>query len=360
MHQFLQQKELKIQIVIIYASHCKYLGFIYSSRKLNMLSSFDSKYTQALENGEVSILLGNGFSQAWDSSIFNYKNLLSSASFGLRNTAIKSIFSELKTYDFEKVMLALQSAEVIFRNYNIPANKIYELQQDQDLLKNGLIQVISNQHPQRSSSVSTVQYQAAKPFTCLFNKIFTVNYDLLLYWIINKTEISPLGYRHSDGFNYETWIARPEQSIFFLHGGLHLYDDGVSIKKHRFNDDIDISIAEQVRSNLQVGNFPLFVSEPTSTRKLNKIKHNPYLNHAFSKLQELEGSLFIHGHSMDSNDAHIFDKIHSSNVRNIYIGLFGDENSEANRTTKANSLTYLQRGGKIVEFYDSSTASIWS
>ncbi|MEQ9891402.1 hypothetical protein [Pectobacterium aroidearum] len=38
------------------------------------------------------LLLGNGFSQAFDKNIFNYKNLLESANFGNRNEKIKKIF----------------------------------------------------------------------------------------------------------------------------------------------------------------------------------------------------------------------------------------------------------------------------
>jgi len=139
------------------------------------LEHFEQKIGKLQSREEVSILLGNGFSQSWNRDIFNYQSLLNSANFGARGAQLKNIFRELDTFDFEKVMLALESAETIFRNYNIEHHKIDELRVDAASLKTGLIHAISHGHPQRSSHVSTEQYQIAKLFTCFFNKIFTLN-----------------------------------------------------------------------------------------------------------------------------------------------------------------------------------------
>ncbi|KAB7895999.1 DUF4917 family protein [Rouxiella sp. S1S-2] len=320
--------------------------------------SFDQKI-DSLEGAVPSILLGNGFSQSWDAAIFNYKNLLASANFGPRDVAIRHIFSIFDTFDFEKIMLSLDSAKRICEIYRPQLNLVDEFEQDKNQLKNSLINVISDTHPARSSRVSIPQYSIAKPFISQFDKVFTLNYDLLLYWIINKSEVHPLGYNHSDGFMGTTWIAREEQSIFFLHGGLHLYDTGTSIHKIAFNGNLNESISEQVRTNLNNGNFPLFVSEPTADKKLERIKHNPYLNSCYLSLKKLSGNLFIHGHSIDENDRHIFDKIKESNVEKIFVGIYGDENSHSNLRSIANANAFLSSRNIVIEFYDSSTAPIW-
>lgn len=143
------------------------------------------------EGIKPSILLANGFSQAWESSIFNYKNLYQKANFGGRDTIIREVFDDFETYDFEQVMRALEAAEVVCKTYNVDVTKINEISTDQEQLKSSLIDVISNTHPARSSHVTNRQYESAKPFILQFNSIFTLNYDLLLYWIVNKTEVAP-------------------------------------------------------------------------------------------------------------------------------------------------------------------------
>ncbi|MBF4248836.1 DUF4917 family protein, partial [Vibrio anguillarum] len=106
------------------------------------------------------------------------------------------------------------------------------------------------------------------------------------------------------------------------------------------------------------GNFPLFVSEPTNQKKLEKIKHNPYLHACYQALGELGGTLYIHGHSIAENDRHIFDQINQSKITKVFISIFGDENQEWNRETMANAYRYFVRG-KNIEFYDAATTPIW-
>lgn len=283
--------------------------------------------------------------------------MLDKADFGDRDAEVRKIFRKFNTYDFEQVMRALEAAETVCEIYGVAAEKIDEINKDQEQLKNSLIDSISKTHPERSSYVLVVQYEKAKPFILAFKNIFTLNYDLLLYWITNKTEIAPEGYHTGDGFRCDTWENRSDQNIFFVHGGLHLYDTGTKIKKHTFNDNHDVSIIDKVRENLDDGNFPLFVSEPTSSKKLERIKHNSYLNDCYKKISKLKGTLFIHGHSMADNDKHIFDQINKSEVEKVFISIFGDENSEVNRKTMANARRFIRID---VEFYDASTTPIWS
>jgi len=324
------------------------------------LESFEEKINSLEPNEVPSILLANGFSQAWNHNVFNYQNLLQQANFGARDATIRDIFNKFNTYDFEKVMRALEAAESVCESYGVDLAKINEIQADQEHLKNALIKVISETHPLRSSNVTTQQYEHAKPFIIRFQNIFTLNYDLLLYWVVNKFDIDPRGYHTYDGFRHTTWDNIQSQNVYFLHGGLHIYDDGTTIKKHTFRGDADISIVDQVRDNLNQGKFPLFVSEPTCEKKLSRIEHNPYLSACFKALKNLTGPLFIHGHSMAENDQHIFNQINKSDVDKLFISIFGDEHSEQNRETMANARRFIDARKIDIEFYDAASAPIWS
>ena len=142
---------------------------------------------KSINEGErPSILLANGFSQAWDSSIFNYANLLEAADFGERNSIIRSLFERMETYDFEVIMRQLVSAELVLDIYESDAETLKQIQSDKDILKEALITAISNTHPDLPSDVSDDQYVAVRRFLFPFNEIFTLNYDLLFYWARNK------------------------------------------------------------------------------------------------------------------------------------------------------------------------------
>lgn len=320
------------------------------------LETFEEKLDSLDVEETPSVLLANGFSQAWNHNIFNYENLLQRANFGARDRNIRDIFNKFETFDFEHVMRALEAAETVCESYGVDRAKINEIKADQEQLKNSLIQVISQTHPLRSSSVTTAQYEAAKPFIIQFENIFTLNYDLLLYWIVNKSDIDPEGYFTDDGFRQTTWENMDSQNVFFLHGGLHIYDTETRIKKQAFRGQADESIVDQVRDNLNQGKFPLFVSEPTHQKKRARIEHNPYLNSCFKALKKLSGPLFIHGHSMAENDKHIFDQINESGVDKVFISIYGNENSDANKETMANARRFIDAD---IEFYDASTAPIW-
>ncbi|MEZ9819103.1 DUF4917 family protein [Shewanella sp. 10N.286.45.A1] len=327
------------------------------------LSTYQETIDALPEGTTPSILLGNGFSQSWDTEIFRYDYLLDRANFGERDAEIKDIFRRFETSDFEQIMKNLIAAEVVGDAYGIDADTLEQIRDDQEKLKESLIDVISRCHPLRPSEITNEQFRAVRSFLRGFQNIFTLNYDILLYWAINKTNREIDDYRYlnkTDGFDSNYWSHDRRQNLFFVHGGLHLYDTGTDIKKHVYYRDERIGIVDQVQENLDAGKFPLFVSEPSHEKKLHKIEHNPYLNRCYQALKSIDGTLYIHGHSMDDNDMHIFQQIKGSGVSKVYVGIFGDPNNDHNTRARANALAFLQRLGLEVEFYDAATAPIWA
>lgn len=316
----------------------------------------------AIERDEVtpSVLLANGFSRAWNTRIFNYQNLLLAANFGERDQQIRALFARSGTYDFETVMSQLVSAATVCEVYGFDADLLALLRSDQEALKTALISAISHTHPHRPNDVRDEQYVAVRTFLSRFEQIFTVNYDLLMYWARNKGDLAPEDFDSDDGFRApHRWSGySTRQNVHFLHGGLHIYDSGAYVKKHVFRD-WGATIIDQVRENLEDGKFPLFVSEPSYEAKLRRIEHNPYLSYCFRQLKELSGSFIIFGHSMEPTDKHIFDQIRASNVSTVYVSIFGDINSVENVTTRANAAAFLTDHRTNVVFFDAATAPVW-
>lgn len=323
--------------------------------------SFKKALDQVEEGEKPSALLANGFSQAWNHDIFNYQNLLAAASFDSRDAEIRGLFARFDTYDFEAVMRALVSAREVVDQYGGNEGLVKQIESDQELLKDALISAISNTHPDLPAKITDAQFTSARLFLSKFRQIFTLNYDLLMYWARNKPNLDPENYSSDDGFRkHQLWKGiGTNQQVHFLHGGLHIYDSGFDIAKHACTND-GVSIIEQVRENLNYGKFPLFVSEPSHEKKKSRIERHPYLSYCYQALRDLTGSLFIHGHSFDENDKHIFDQLRKSKLSKVFVSIYGDENSEENRRTKANALAYLGRPGLEVVFYDASTAPIWA
>lgn len=323
--------------------------------------TFDEAWSKLNPEHKPSILLGNGFSQAWNANIFSYANLLAIADFGGREQTIRDLFARLKTYDFESVMRALLLSQIVLQTYKADQKLIEEIIADQASLKNSLLDAISKSHPSLPTEVTHDQYKVARKFLSAFGQIFTVNYDLLMYWARNKNEIEPIKWRTDDGFRHPClWKSYGhEQNVHFLHGGLHIFESAIGVEKHKYNKDKE-TIIDQVRENLKENRFPLFVSEPTYQKKKQRVDKSPYLTYCFRALQEIKGAVFIYGHSLDENDSHIFNTIELSEVSQVFVSVFGDENSEANRTVKANARKHFDKPGCSVEFFDASSAKIWS
>lgn len=323
------------------------------------MKTFQDALDSIDERETPSLLIANGFSQAWDHEVFNYANLLEAADFSNRDRQLRDLFEKSGTYDFERIMDQLVSAERVLESYGVAGEILESIRNDQEVLKSALVSAIADTHPSLPRDVTDEQYVSVRKFLANFSSLFSLNYDLLFYWARNMYDLEPEDYETDDGFRWpEVWVGHDtEQEAHFLHGGLHIYDNGTDIKKHTFKDYEGISIIEKVRRNLEAGKFPLFVSEPSHEKKKIRIEHNPYLNFCFQALSDLEGTLFIFGHSMDENDKHIFDQINKSQVSKIFVSIYGDKTTDANRRTIANSRAFLDAP---VQFYQSESTPVWA
>ena len=243
---------------------------------------------------------------------------------------------------------------------------------DADSLRETLAQVIASNHPERSDEIPDSQFRSSRAFLNNFKNIYTLNYDLLLYWSLMKDDIDELDLKSDDGFrhpddgpsDYVVWdINDPgQQNVFYMHGALHVFDAGAQVQKYTWSNT-GIALIEQIRQALESDRYPIYVAEGSSQSKLDRIMHSSYLSRGYRSMSAIGGSIFIFGHSLQENDEHVLKCIRDSRVSNVYVSIFGDPDSAENQLIigRAQSLSSERRGKKKpdVMFYDAVSANVW-
>jgi hypothetical protein len=323
--------------------------------------------------GKRHILLGNGFSIAYDSDSFSYGRLFDVADFSSLSVDARPIFDDFGTTDFEHVIEALRGAAKISLHYE-PQNiaRAERIRADSELLKDALAEVLARRHPDYVGSVEPAEFASARRFLSNFNRIYTVNYDLLLYWTSMQDGEPRIprndGFAESEEEPGARWVSwRPmaaynDQRIFYLHGGLHLFDAGTELRKITWSRT-SVRLVDQIRESLEEGAYPLVVTEGTSQEKYEKILHAAYLNHALRSFSRIQGALFVYGLSMSENDEHILRRIEEGGLSHLFVGLYGSPGSAENEAIIQRSTMLSAARNKTkplsVDFYDSSSAAVW-
>ncbi|HEX8868421.1 MAG TPA: DUF4917 family protein, partial [Lentzea sp.] len=309
------------------------------------MQTFDEAMQWLETEKYTHLLLGNGFSMAFDAQRFGYDALASraQATEGLSDD-VAQVMRNTGTTDFEALMRSFLASSEILRalNGDIDPSLIDRLDRASGELREVLAKSIAGLHPDRPYDISDGQYLSTRRFLDRFRHIYTVNYDLLLYWSLMK-DLGPEfpskgkddGFRDSGVEADDTvlWnmFTPHTQSVHYLHGALHLFlgVDGLhKITWIRTGDPL----IDQARRQLRANRFPLYVAEGSSTEKLDKINRSAYLSKALRSLTGIGCSLAIYGHSLDDNDDHILRAIVKSSVCKVAISIYGDEKSEANAT----------------------------
>jgi hypothetical protein len=185
-----------------------------------------------------------------------------------------------------------------------------------------------------------------------------------------QKELEPKELQIDDGFrtpdsgpeDYVTWDIEKtdKQSLFYLHGALHLFDAGSELKKFTWINTT-IPLVDQIRQALNADMFPLIVSEGKSEQKLSHINHSGFLSRAFRSIAHISGSLFIFGHSMAENDEHILSLIENGKVSQLFVGIYGDLKSSGNQhIIQRASQMAAARPKRELHFYDAEGAAVWA
>lgn len=327
-------------------------------------------------------LLGNGFSVACRPNLFNYSRLLDQANLTDRPQA-REAFDRLGTTDFEIVMNGLFRAAELADVYGTSDGSLADrFREDAEALKEVLVQTIAGTHPDLPKAITDGECAAAKRFLSNFRgrgdkqKIYLLNYDLLTYWALMRSDVEPQ-LQFDDGFRQpengpEDWVVwesnRHSQDLFYLHGCLHIYQSGPEIRKFTWCNT-GLPLMDQIRAALDENRFPLYVAEGTWQDKMTRIRRSDFLGRGRRSFRQVGGSLFIYGMSLSDNDDHILRAIAGGKVEQLFISVYGGMETDANRELCERALALTERrqgiGGRNpkpldVKFFDAESANVWT
>lgn len=346
------------------------------------LETFDDVLASIKKNPsrEFHLLLGNGFSVAYDPSIFSY-NALHDFVINIEDKDLSAILDVIETRNFEVIMQYLDSFSALIDAFGgNPALK-KRVEAASTRLKASLLDAVKTLHPEHVFKVPEKQSKVCANFLKGFldtgGNIYSTNYDLLLYWVLMRNSVL----NHVDGCGRElenpsdefvppenqiwsdlTWGKyRETQNVFYLHGALPFFDSGVAVLKEEY--DVYNYLLQKISAPMEKGEYPIFVTAGDGQQKLKHITHNQYLTYCYDSFCEAKGSLVTYGFSFGQYDEHIIEAINravsikqgkkvSDKLWSIYIGVYSDEDRKHMEKIE----------GKFrckVHIYDAKTANIW-
>jgi hypothetical protein len=314
---------------------------------------FDAAMKQASNKG-CSLLLGNGFSAAYSS----YKTLLEKADFAAGDP-VRKLFGSLETANFEQIVKALEDASIVEAAYG-HEEQSKTLKADAIRVREGLVNAVKAAHPPYRDDIAKV-IPSCVEFLAPFGKVFTLNYDLLLYWVIIGRQQFNDGFglgAESNGFR-GPFKPNPRCNIFNIHGGLHLFlttDFEIEKRLATAAGMID-AITETIS---QGERFPVYVAEGTSLAKVKRINSTPYLKHCYQQLREITGVFFVYGSSADESDVHIYNTLFKSRIDHLYFCIYKPTVESLAQMNARLSFYQKSNGSRVgYTFVDSESAGVW-
>lgn len=307
-----------------------------------MLSIQDvCKKINADKSKKAHLLLGNGFSMAYDHKRFSFTNLLESAkeqNIIPPDSELLQLFTGIQTTDFEKVIRFLDQSICVLKAYGNNEMLIKKIQFDSDALKKYLVDVITNNHPNSIVDFDKNRAKICSGFLSKFKRIYTLNYDLLLYWTILQNGLYSNftdGCGESDKIMGLSLLSNSveykggTQELYYLHGALHFFNEQERIIKLCWErHEHQLNLKQQISDKLSQDTYPLFISEGKWQDKLEKINNSYFLGRAYRSFSSIANPLVIFGTTLKSNDQHIRHHIINGKLEDIFIGAYNQEDRQ--------------------------------
>lgn len=343
-----------------------------------MVMTYGQAHSWLMNGGTTKphLLLGNGFSMAYDRDRFSYSALADQAEAeGLLPASAQQLMEVTGSRDFEAALRQLEATADTLEALDPDAHAaiIQHLRDDIDHLREAVAQAVAGLHPDRPYDIDDAAYLRVRRFLDAHKSIYSVNYDLLAYWTLMQ-DVPGAASRRSDGFR-DSGIAGDEtvlwdiyepygQSVHYLHGALHVFLGPDGLRKITYSRT-GLPLVEQVREQLALRRYPLYVAEGESATKMARINTSAYLARALRSLSSCQGSLLVYGHSLDRNDDHVLEAVVRSKIKRVAVSLYSDPNSDVNLEMQRRVADLATRrtlsGGTPLEcaFFDAASVELW-
>ncbi|MCJ0929085.1 hypothetical protein J2X86_000724 [Acinetobacter lwoffii] len=321
------------------------------------------------ENG--NLIIGNGASVALHQK-FRFDSLKEEAEkLRLFNDDISKLFIEFDTSDFELILRLVWHAKLINKHLGIVDQKLDSAYEN---IKQALIKVVKEVHCEHSDIAD--QLPQLYQFTKQFRTVVSLNYDLILYWILMYGNRNEDGHRFKDCFQgsglfRNNWQdlrnpIRKEKEVtlsLYQHGNLSIFRDAKNTETKVQRGDFE-GLLEVITSQWEDNKIPLFVAEGTGTKKLESIKSSSYLSTIFYEvLPDLitqKANLVIYGWSLGKQESHLVKQIFKNKQSGkVAISIFQNNQEECHRIYR------LIKNEKVapnieIEFFDSQSSGCWN
>lgn len=321
------------------------------------------------ENG--NLIIGNGASVALHQK-FRFDSLKEEAEkLRLFNDDISKLFIEFDTSDFELILRLVWHAKLINKHLGIVDQKLDSAYEN---IKQALIKVVKEVHCEHSDIAD--QLPQLYQFTKQFRTVVSLNYDLILYWILMYGNRNEDGHRFKDCFQgsglfRNNWQdlrnpIRKEKEVtlsLYQHGNLSIFRDAKNTETKVQRGDFE-GLLEVITSQWEDNKIPLFVAEGTGTKKLESIKSSSYLSTIFYEvlldLITQKANLVIYGWSLGKQESHLVKQIFKNKQSGkVAISIFQNNQEECHRIYR------LIKNEKVapnieIEFFDSQNSGCWN
>jgi len=321
------------------------------------------------ENG--NLIIGNEASVALHQK-FRFDSLKEEAEkLRLFNDDISKLFIEFDTSDFELILRLVWHAKLINKHLGIVDQKLDSAYEN---IKQALIKVVKEVHCEHSDIAD--QLPQLYQFTKQFRTVVSLNYDLILYWILMYGNRNEDGHRFKDCFQgsglfRNNWqdlrnpIRKEKEVTLSLYqpGNLSIFRDAKNTETKVQRGDFE-GLLEVITSQWEDNKIPLFVAEGTGTKKLESIKSSSYLSTIFYEvLPDLitqKANLVIYGWSLGKQESHLVKQIFKNKQSGkVAISIFQNNQEECHRIYR------LIKNEKVapnieIEFFDSQSSGCWN
>lgn len=309
-----------------------------------------------------TILLGNGASMAVAPS-FNYRSLLEYAQQQrMIPDDVERLFQWFGTVDFELILRIVWQASNVNRSLQIPDARTHQAYIN---VRECLIRAVRGVHPEHDqvSARLASMYQFLKSFST----VFSLNYDLLVYWTMAYGFDIQDGHSFKDCFVNGTFDAdwqrfrepyrgRESTLVFYPHGNLALcrnpLEEEFKLQSNGFAL-LDSILAEWESARV----VPLFVCEGIRPKKIASIQSSYYLSTVYREVMaSQQQTLTVLGWGLGEQDLHLLPRFARAGIRRVAVSVFQSNQTYCNHAFE----TIQQHLGQVqIDFFDSGSPGCW-